>query len=109
MAAKFLKITSLDHLDELFERSKTAPVVLFKHSNRCGISSHLMETVGQIDADIHFVVVQENRAISDAIAERTGYRHHTPQAFVIREGKPEYHATHYGINAQELEEISKGE
>jgi bacillithiol system protein YtxJ len=74
MTANFLKITSLDHLDELFERSKAAPVLLFKHSNRCGISSHLMEMVGQIDADVHFVVVQENRAISDAIAERTGYR-----------------------------------
>ena len=85
-----------------------APIVLFKHSNRCGISSHLMEMMGEIDADVHYVVVQENRMISDAIAERTGYRHHTPQAFVILEEKPEYHGTHYGIDIKRLEEMSKG-
>ncbi|HSI87890.1 MAG TPA: monothiol bacilliredoxin BrxC family protein, partial [Pyrinomonadaceae bacterium] len=77
-------------------------------SNRCGISSHVMEMVGDIDAEVHYVVVQEDRMLSDAIAERTGYRHHTPQAFVIRAGKPAYHATHYGINTKRLEEMSKG-
>ena len=109
MAANFLKIRSSDVLDELFERSNAEPVVLFKHSSRCGISSHLKEIIGEIDADIHYVVVQEDRGLSDRIAERTGYRHHTPQIFVIKDGEPAYHATHYGIDALRVAAAARGE
>lgn len=92
------KVDSLAKLDDVFARSHASPVVLFKHSNRCGISSHVFEMVRDIDAELNVVVIQENRDISDEIAVRTGYTHQSPQAFVIVAGKPVYHATHYGID-----------
>ena len=104
MPAKFVMIETLGQLDALFESSFTAPVALLKHSNRCGISSHMLELVGEAEATINVVVIQEHRPISDEIAERTGHRHQSPQVFVIKDGKAIYHATHYGIDPTKIQE-----
>ena len=103
MAANFVSVDSIDTLDALFEESHKRPVVLFKHSNTCGISSHVIEQIGDLNADVHVIVVQRDRPVSNAVAERTGYRHQSPQAFVIKDGKAVYHATHYGISAEDIE------
>ncbi len=103
MPANFNTIDSIDCLDSLFESSYFRPVVIFKHSNTCGISAHLMEEVSVVDADINVVVVQTSRDVSNAIETRTGHRHQSPQAFVIRDGKAVYHATHYGIDPGQIE------
>lgn len=99
------KVDSSEKLDEVFARSYDEPVVLFKHSNRCGISSHVLEMVGEINGELNVVVIQENRDLSDEITNRTGYTHQSPQAFVIVGGKPVYHATHYGIDPTRIENV----
>lgn len=103
MSANFIKLVSLERLEALFEESHKRAVVLFKHSNSCGISTHVFELIEEVDGDVNVVVIQENRAISNVIAEKIGYRHQSPQAFVIRDGKAVYHATHYGINAADID------
>jgi len=108
MIAKLTKVESIERLDELFRASFERPVVLFKHSNRCGISSHVLEETSSIDGEINIVVIQDHRPISNAIAERTGHRHQSPQAFVIRNGETVYHATHYGISTARIAELVKG-
>lgn len=85
-------------LDLLFERSSERPVALFKHSNSCGISAHVLEMVEEVDGDVFVLVIQEHRDLSAEIATRTGYAHQSPQAFVIKGRKAIYHATHYGID-----------
>jgi bacillithiol system protein YtxJ len=103
LMANFKPIKSKETLEELFKKSEDQPVVIFKHSSTCGISSHVMEMVDEVGRDVHFVVVQDDRDISNEIAERTGRVHQSPQIFVIRDGKPIYHATHYGIDPNEVE------
>ena len=109
MSANFIKVESLGDLDTLFKRSESVPVAIFKHSNSCGISAHVLETANDLDGDLNVVVIQEHRDISNEIAERTGHRHQSPQAFVIKNGKAVYHATHYGIDPAEIERHLKGE
>jgi bacillithiol system protein YtxJ len=104
MFAGFNRISSLDRLDELFAESHTRPVVLFKHSNSCGISFDVYEQLMAVSGEIHVVVVQQNRDISNALANRLGIRHASPQAFVLWEGRPIYHATHYGIEPRVIED-----
>ena len=99
------KLDSREKLDDVFARSHGAPVVLFKHSNRCGISSHVLEMVGEMDAELNVVVIQENRDLSNEITARTGYTHQSPQAFVLKDGKPVYHATHYGIDPRRIQQV----
>lgn len=108
MSAKFVKIGSSGELDELFERSYEEPVVLLKHSNSCGISLDILEQTASVNGVVYYVVVQENRSLSNEISDRTGHRHQSPQAFVIKDGKPTYHATHYGIDPESIDNLLKG-
>lgn len=96
-------IRSQEELDGLFAASQENPVVIFKHSRTCGISLDIFEQVKNVDGTINVVVVQESRPLSDNIAERTGYRHHSPQAFVIKNGSVDYHATHYAIDPSDIQ------
>lgn len=103
MKARFKEINSTEKLDELFEQSNEQPVILFKHSLTCPISSGVYEEISNADAEINLVVVQTSRNISNAIADKTGIRHETPQAIVLKNGKPSYHASHYDVTAEDVE------
>jgi thioredoxin 1 len=103
MPASFAQVRSVELLDRLFTESHERPVVIFKHSTTCGISSGVRRRVEQISASINLVVVQTHRDISNAIAARTGIRHESPQAIVLLNGEPVYHASHYDIDAGQIE------
>ncbi len=103
MAANFIDVVSIDELNEIFAASANEPVVLFKHSSTCGISADLYDQMQRVDGDIYLIVVQDARDVSDAIADRTGIRHQSPQAFVIRDGKAVYHGSHYGIDTSQID------
>ncbi len=96
-----------DDLEQLLERSKTHPVVIFKHSTQCSISSdvygefkHFTETAP--DADCGVVLVIENRNLSNEIAGRLGVRHESPQALLVKDGRPVWNASHWSITADSL-------
>jgi bacillithiol system protein YtxJ len=109
MRARFNKIESTEQLDELFAASSEKPVVLFKHSVTCPISSDVYHEVSNADVDVNLVIVQTARPISNAIAERTGIRHESPQAIILRDGKAVYNASHYDVSAEDIEEQAKSE
>ena len=103
MRANFINVVSIDGLDRLFEQSFDQPVVVLKHSTTCGISSGVYREVGLVPADVNVIVMQTHREVSNAIANRTGIRHESHQAFVLRDGKAVYHASHYDIEAEHIE------
>lgn len=94
-------------LDRLLERSKANPVLIFKHSTQCSISSEVYEEflrfaepAGGLICGL--VLVIENRELSDTIASRLGVRHESPQAIVVRDGQPAWNASHWSISADSL-------
>ncbi len=101
--ANFIELNSIEKLEKLFEESNEKPVVLFKHSLTCPISSGVYYEVSEVDTDVNLVIVQRARDISNEIASKTGIRHESPQAIVLRNGKPVYHASHYDITAADVE------
>jgi len=108
MPANFIKIESIDRLDSLFAESHQRPVVIFKHSTTCGISSGVFREVSALSSDVNIVVIQTHRDISMAITDRTGIRHESPQAIVLSRGMAAYHASHYDIEAAHIEESLAG-
>lgn len=104
--------TSLDDvalLDEVDRLSAEKPVLIFKHSTRCSISSaalgRLEREWTKADDERHtafFVDLLRFRPISNAIAERYGVEHESPQALVISNGKCIYSVAHFGITYKEL-------
>lgn len=102
MAANFITLDSVEQLESLFQQSHAEPVILFKHSNSCGISSGVFNEVSQVEGDVNLIIVQNARTVSNLLAERTGIRHESPQAIVLKQGEPVYHASHYDITAEEI-------
>jgi bacillithiol system protein YtxJ len=103
MAANFIKVDSIEKLDDLFAQSHKMPVVFFKHSSTCGISAGVKDIVSHSDLDLNVVIVQTERDLSNEIAARTNILHQSPQAIVISDGRAIYHASHYDITAQDIE------
>jgi len=102
MSANFIKLDSPEKLENLFRESHEKPVVLFKHSTTCPISAGVYEEVSRVSADINLVVIQSARHISSAIAEKTGIRHESPQAIILKDGEPIYHASHFDVTAGDI-------
>ena len=102
MSANFIKLDSPEKLENLFRESHEKPVVLFKHSTTCPISVGVYEEVSRVSADINLVVIQSARHISSAIAEKTGIRHESPQAIILKDGEPIYYASHFDVTAKNI-------
>jgi bacillithiol system protein YtxJ len=96
-------------LEKLLERSHKDPVVIFKHSTQCSRSSAAYEEFQAFMGDnpatpCVTVLVIEDRELSDELEERFGIRHESPQAIVISNGVPIWHANHFKVTARALEE-----
>lgn len=97
MKAQFIELNTLDQLDELFEVSSRKPVIIFKHSSTCPISANVFDEISEVDSTIFLITVQNARKISDEVVNKTGIKHETPQAIILKDEKPVYHASHYDI------------
>ena len=83
--------------------------ILYKHSTTCPISAaahQQMETFLERNPDAPFfmVDVHESADVSGYLEEKTGINHESPQVIVFRGGRPAWHASHYGITADDLEQ-----
>lgn len=99
----FVNLDSSEMLDKLFEQSNDAPVVLFKHSITCPISTDASSQMSIVNAPVNLVVVQTSRQVSNEIETRTSVRHQSPQVLILKNGKPVYSASHYDITADAVE------
>lgn len=81
--------------------------VLYKHSPVCGLSSRALREVRGFAATrpelpIYLVNVITRRDLSLEIEERTGIRHESPQAIVLKRGRPTWHASHRAVTEEAL-------
>ena len=104
MEANFNPVSDAAALEELFERSNTEPVLLFKHSNACPISARAYRQMQEVKTPVSLLVVQDSRDASREVEQRTGIRHETPQALVIRNGRAVWNASHFDITASAVEQ-----
>lgn len=102
-----VEVRQSQDFERLLERSKTQPVLIFKHSTQCAISdqvyeefSRFLESTTEITCGL--VLVIESRALSNAIASQLGVRHESPQAILLKDGKPKWNASHWSITADAL-------
>ena len=100
-------------LEQLLQRSNEDPVLIFKHSTQCPISSAAYEEFLEFTADAEevpcgVVLVIENRPVSNSIAAELGVRHESPQAIVVEGGHQKWNASHWAITADALKKALKG-
>lgn len=103
METDFNAVGDAGALEELFARSNEEPVLIFKHSNSCPISAQAYKQMKQYKGDVSIIVVQQARDVSQAVEQRTGVRHESPQALVLRGGQVVWTASHFDITAAAVE------
>lgn len=110
--AQIRTVTTPIEIDNLLEKSLEAPVWVFKHSLTCPTSaaawSQYQSFVAARPEDgttYALIEVQRARPASAAVAEKTGVRHESPQALLFRDGQVAWHASHWKIRKDTLEEV----
>ncbi len=102
----WISLVSEKQLQEIKEKSKQKPQVIFKHSTRCGVSSvvkHRLEKGSEPEGmDFYFLDLIKYRPISNLIAQDFNVYHESPQVLIIRNGKSIYDESHSGIDLQEI-------
>jgi thioredoxin 1 len=107
-----MPLQDLESLDAAIAESADRPVLLFKHSRYCGVSCEALDELqthieGRAPGSVAYkmITVQTHRPLSDAVANRLGIRHETPQAILLRNGKAVWNASHFRITASQLDQI----
>lgn len=106
-------MTTEADFENALRESDGKPVFVFKHSTRCPISAGALQQVRNFEASsvenapaIYMALVVENRALSNAIAERLGVKHESPQAILVSGGRAIWSRTHRAISAAALSEAA---
>lgn len=98
-------------IEQIKKESEQQPVVIFKHSTRCGTSDMIkmrLERAGQpASVKFYYVDVIRHRPVSQKLAEVFDVYHESPQVLLIKDGECVYDESHNGIMMDEIEEQAK--
>lgn len=104
------RLRSFEDWTQMLELSKSEPVLIFKHSTSCNISSNLLAEVEGFlsqhrNVPFGTIHVVEDRNLSAVIADHTGIRHQSPQMIAIANEVPIWYTSHWSIDLNELERL----
>lgn len=94
--------------EEALKSSSELPIVVFKHSTRCSVSLMARKMLEQKwdfneeEITPYFLDLIKFRNVSDRISHDTEVRHESPQLIYIKDGKVDYHASHYSIDTDTI-------
>lgn len=105
-SVKWVNFIEEAQLDEFIKESNERPVLFFKHSIRCSISSMAksrleahwdIENVTPVYLDlINF------RSLSNLLAEKFVVEHESPQIILVKNGQSIYNASHNQISVDDI-------
>ncbi|MBF4502086.1 bacillithiol system redox-active protein YtxJ [Savagea sp. SN6] len=111
MSAIMKQIKSIPAWREILEQSKQSPQIIFKFSATCVVSppahKQMSAFMKKSDVPVHLVIVQTDRAVSDAIEADLGVRHESPQVLILSGGRAVWQATHYKIKERDIRKAIK--
>ncbi len=93
-------------LEEINKSSYERPLVIFKHSTRCSISSmaksRLERSTPPEGIDFYYLDLIRHRTISNKLAEDYDVWHESPQVLLIKDGACIYDESHNGITMDNI-------
>jgi len=100
-------VTTIQQFEELLQSND--PFVFLKHSTTCPISaaaySEFLAFASSFEnVPCYFLHVQDDRPLSNYIAEKLGVKHESPQLFIIKGGQPVYQTSHFSIKKDAIQE-----
>ncbi|MBL7807592.1 MAG: bacillithiol system redox-active protein YtxJ [Saprospiraceae bacterium] len=103
-------LESIDQIEQIRQRSKEVPCLIYKHSNRCHICSitkYRLEddwSFGPNEVEVYYLDVISHRPVSQEVANLFQVYHESPQVLLILDGECVYDASHLDIQFQEIKE-----
>lgn len=81
--------------------------IVIKHSSTCPISQAAYEEYESFASEheelpIYYLIVQEDRPLSNLMAERFSIKHESPQVLLFKNGEVAWHASHWKITYSSL-------
>ena len=104
----WINLTEEQQIDTIKEQSKAQPVVIFKHSTRCSISSMAKSRLERETAPdgiaFYYLDLIKYRPVSGKVAEEFQVHHESPQILIVKNGECVYDESHNGIYMEDLRE-----
>ena len=94
-------------LDAILQESNQKPIIIFKHSTRCG-TSMMVKNRFQSNYNLgntftlYYLDLIKYRNISNKIENLFNISHQSPQLIIIKHGKVVAHSSHYEILNMDL-------
>lgn len=113
MTVTLKELNTIEDLNRALSESSSQPVLFFKHSLTCPISTRAfsefnsyLETADPA-VSYNLITVQTARNVSAEAASRLEIAHESPQAILVRNGRQVWNASHFGITASSIEQAIK--
>ena len=101
-------VDSASSLDEAINESLHRDIIIFKHSTTCSISQmakmRLEDTWDLHEIPAYYLDLKAYRSLSNAISEKLGVHHESPQLLLVRNKECIYDASHFDISVEEIKE-----
>lgn len=105
-------LTENSQLETIKQESIENPVLIFKHSTRCSVSSMALNRLERSwnpeeleGLKIYYLDLIQYRDISNQIVEDFNVPHESPQVIIISDKKTVYDNSHMGISYHEVKRI----
>ncbi len=104
----WIPLTSTSQMKVIKEESKSAPVFIFKHSTRCGISRIVLTRFENLflkklqDFKVYYLDLLKYREVSDQIVNEFQVNHQSPQLLVINNETSVNDTSHYDILSTDI-------
>ena len=98
--------TTCDNVDSLIDEDK--PLIIFKHSYRCSISSMALNRIENINEEISqkakFILIDviTQRDLSAEISRYFNIKHESPQVIFYHQNKVQFTDSHLNINSSKI-------
>lgn len=108
MLASWNILTTEEQLDKAIALSEEKPVVLFKHSIRCGTSLHAKHKLEsewsnlKDEIEFYYLDLLQYRNISNKIAHELNVIHQSPQIILVKNGRVVFSASHQAVSVDAI-------
>ena len=102
---KWNKLETAEALNEMIHQSFESPLIVYKHSSRCSISTLALSRLhsDNYEVELYFLDIISFRKISNQIENRFKVIHQSPQLLIIHKGECVFNTSHLGISASVVE------
>lgn len=107
-AINWTRLTDSSQIDELITESEDKPILFFKHSTRCSISTMALSRLesnwdlAEDEIEAVYLDLLKFRDLSNELASKFDVIHQSPQLILVKSGEAVYNSSHNNISVRDL-------